>query len=376
MREKSVVLIVDDNPTNLSVLFNALRDSEFKVLAAQDGASAIQQAQHVKPDIILLDVMMPGLNGFETCKRIKDNPETRDIPVIFMTALSDINDKVNGFNVGAVDYVTKPLQHEEVVMRLSTHLRLRQMSELLRNKNAEMDMANRELKKNFDEVTRLQNIVKSYLSNRAWQSIETSGIQKTENGAVEAETLTVMMCDIEGFTPLLDRCEPGKLLHHLNLYMDILSNSIYAHGGEIDKFLGDGLLAFFRSPIDAVHAACDIQKQIKIFNKLQINGLEIPLPTRIGIATGKVLLAKIGTMVRKEYTLIGDRVNVAARLQSIAPVGGLAMDEVSFNAYGVIPGLLPDLIELKGKKKKEVVYQVSPESVLQLFHWVTEKKTA
>ncbi|MCB0833355.1 MAG: response regulator, partial [Bacteroidetes bacterium] len=200
MREKSVVLIVDDNPTNLSVLFNALRDSEFKVLAAQDGASAIQQAQHIKPDIILLDVMMPGLNGFETCKRIKDNPETRDIPVIFMTALSDINDKVNGFNVGAVDYVTKPLQHEEVVMRLSTHLRLRQMSELLRNKNAEMDMANRELKKNFDEVTRLQNIVKSYLSNRAWQSIETAGIQKTENGAVEAETLTVMMCDIEGFT--------------------------------------------------------------------------------------------------------------------------------------------------------------------------------
>ncbi|MBD2541925.1 response regulator, partial [Coleofasciculus sp. FACHB-SPT36] len=111
--EKGVILIVDDTPTNLGMLFDFLAHSGFQVLVAEDGESAIESAEYASPDLILLDVLMPGIDGFETCRRLKANQVTQDIPVIFMTALSETVDKVKGLNLGAVDYITKPLQHEE-----------------------------------------------------------------------------------------------------------------------------------------------------------------------------------------------------------------------------------------------------------------------
>lgn len=118
------ILLVDDNPTNLKVLFEAIGGYGWKALMATDGESAIEQAEYAKPDLILLDVMMPGIDGFETCRRLKANPITENIPVIFMTALSDITDKVRGLEIGAVDYITKPFQQEEVIARLKLHLKL------------------------------------------------------------------------------------------------------------------------------------------------------------------------------------------------------------------------------------------------------------
>ncbi|NJN85256.1 MAG: hybrid sensor histidine kinase/response regulator [Leptolyngbyaceae cyanobacterium SL_7_1] len=129
------VLLVDDNPTNLGLLFDALKDSGFKLLAAEDGEAALAQVSYFKPDIILLDVMMPGLDGFETCQRLKQNPQTQDIPVIFMTALSETVDKVHGFSVGAVDYITKPFQTAEVLARLHTHLAIQRLQRQLQAQN-------------------------------------------------------------------------------------------------------------------------------------------------------------------------------------------------------------------------------------------------
>ncbi len=122
------ILLVDDTPTNLKVLAEALHGQGWKTLMAADGESAIEQVEYLRPDLILLDVMMPGIDGFETCRRLKANPETQDIPVIFMTALSDTVDKVRGLELGAVDYVTKPFQHEEVIARTKLHLRLSQLT--------------------------------------------------------------------------------------------------------------------------------------------------------------------------------------------------------------------------------------------------------
>lgn len=122
---KSVhILLVDDNPNNLKVLSEAIQGFGWKALVATDGESAIEQAEYASPDLILLDVMMPGFDGFETCRRLKGNPATQNIPIIFMTALSDITDKVKGLEMGAVDYITKPFQYEEVVARLKLHLKL------------------------------------------------------------------------------------------------------------------------------------------------------------------------------------------------------------------------------------------------------------
>ncbi len=133
--EKSKLLIVDDNPTNLSLLFEYLTNSDFKVFVALDGETAIEQLEQTQPDLILLDVMMPGIDGFETCRRLKENPSTQEIPVIFMTALSDTLDKVRGFNLGAVDYITKPFQQEEVLSRVKTHLKIRNLQKQLHERN-------------------------------------------------------------------------------------------------------------------------------------------------------------------------------------------------------------------------------------------------
>jgi len=135
LAEPSTILIVDDTPTNLGVLFDFLADFGFKVLVARDGQSALQKVAYAAPDLILLDVLMPGIDGFETCRRLKANDFTRDIPVIFMTALADTVDKVKGLSLGAVDYITKPLQHEEVLARVNVHMKLRNLSKKLLEQN-------------------------------------------------------------------------------------------------------------------------------------------------------------------------------------------------------------------------------------------------
>ncbi|MCS6793330.1 MAG: hybrid sensor histidine kinase/response regulator [Oscillatoriaceae bacterium SKYG93] len=152
--ERDIILIVDDNQTNLDVLFEFLREEGFKVLVATDGETALEQLEYIKPDIILLDVMMPGIDGFETCRLLKAKQTTQDIPVIFITALSDTVDKVKGFQMGAVDYITKPFQHEEVLMRVQTHLTLRKLQKQLQEKNEELAALNRNLENLVEQKTK------------------------------------------------------------------------------------------------------------------------------------------------------------------------------------------------------------------------------
>ncbi len=138
MSDKGTVLIVDDNLTNLSVLFNSLEGVGFRVLVATNGEAALSGIAQTLPDIILLDVMMPGLDGFETCRRLKANAATRNIPVIFMTALTESVDEVKGLRLGAVDYITKPIRVETVLARINTHLTIRNLQKSLQEQNAEL----------------------------------------------------------------------------------------------------------------------------------------------------------------------------------------------------------------------------------------------
>lgn len=132
---KNTILIVDDNPINLDVIFKVLDEAGLEVLVAQDGESALQTMEYVIPDLILLDIMMPGIDGFETCYQIKNNAATLEIPIIFMTALGNTEQKIKGFNLGAVDYIIKPFQKEEVLARIKVHLDLRNLTKDLANKN-------------------------------------------------------------------------------------------------------------------------------------------------------------------------------------------------------------------------------------------------
>lgn len=203
--DKNTILIVDDNPTSLRVLFNFLRDASFQVLEAKNGDRAIEIAIKMRPDLIILDVIMPGIDGFETCRRLKGNESTRNIPIIFMTALSQTAVVVKGLELGAVDYITKPTQQEIVVARLTTHLTLQRLRHNLEVQNAQLHLeikqrqqaelalqeANRKLKRlaTLDDLTQVANRRRfdQYLS-QGWNML-----------VREKLPLSLVMCDIDFF---------------------------------------------------------------------------------------------------------------------------------------------------------------------------------
>ncbi len=150
--KQDTLLIIDDKPENISVLFHFLVNHGFKILIAENGEDGLMNAEEEQPDLILLDVMMPEIDGFETCMRLKQNPKTQNIPVIFMTALSETVEKVKAFELGAVDYVTKPFQQEEVLARIKTHLVLRKLQQELEAKNEDLIKLNQEKNEFLDIV--------------------------------------------------------------------------------------------------------------------------------------------------------------------------------------------------------------------------------
>lgn len=164
-KRPATILIVDDVPSNVSVLFDFLTTHDFEVSVAQSGESALQLIDYEVPDLILLDVMMPGMDGLETCQRFKSNPKTQAVPIIFMTALSETIDKVKGFQAGAVDYITKPFQQEEVLARINTHLTIHQLQQQLHEQNTVLELQNIELSAKNVELDTFARTVAHDLKN-------------------------------------------------------------------------------------------------------------------------------------------------------------------------------------------------------------------
>lgn len=189
--ERSVILIVDDNPTNLAVLSQVLKSTGYKTCVAVDGEGAVAQAKAALPDLILLDVQMPGMDGFEACTQLKSDPLTADIPVIFITAATTVESKVKGLSLGAVDYVTKPFQHEEVLARVKVHLQLRFLTYKVQEQAIALKKANLELHRlaNLDGLTQVANRRRfdEYL-DQEWRRL-----------ARDQDFLSLILCDIDYF---------------------------------------------------------------------------------------------------------------------------------------------------------------------------------
>lgn len=160
---QGTILVVDDNATNLEVLLDFLTEAGFEVLVARDGESALEKVQQFCPDVILLDVIMPGIDGFETCRRLKASEATQDIPVIFMTALAQTAVVVKGFQLGAVDYITKPTQQEIVLARITTHLTIKKLQQSLQAQNAQLQQ---EIEQRHQAEAALKPLIKN---SRDWQ---------------------------------------------------------------------------------------------------------------------------------------------------------------------------------------------------------------
>ena len=251
-KRQDTILIVDDNPANLGVLFDFLRGQGFKVLVAETGQDALDSMAYAKPDIILLDVVMPGIDGFETCRRLKANSQTKNIPVIFMTALSEVIDKVKGFTVGAVDYITKPIQVSEVLARVQAHLTIRNLQRSLQ----QQIITYRRLLADELDVEPNSTIAALY------KEIEITAQQNGTHPASPSPTndyLIFLFTDIEGSTRLWDTYQQAMLpalLRHNN----ILKQQITRHGGRILELRGDGVKAVFEG-VNPLPCVLDIQRQ-------------------------------------------------------------------------------------------------------------------
>lgn len=349
---KPLVLVADDNINNTEMLSDMLAFHGYQILQAYNGIEVFERiAENPLPDLILLDVMMPGMDGIDVCKKLKSESETRDIPVVFLSALNESEHIIKGLEAGGVDYIGKPFRLQEVLARVKTHITVR--------------MQHLQLKEQYFEIERLQRTVRKFISQKALESIQAQLENKDTNPEEpEFETMTVMFTDIADFTAISEHTNPKVLIADLLIYMNTLSEAVHQNNGQIDKFLGDGVFAFFEDANDALNAAIDIQREIVKFNAEQEQNGRNPFRTRIGLATGDILQTTFGFNDRFEYTTIGDRVNTASRLQSESPIGGVIMDEATFIAVGQPKNLIQDKIILKGKQEAEQTYAIAPEDIL------------
>lgn len=313
MERQPTILVVDDAAENIALLTEILK-TEYRVLAATSGQKALAAAREKKPDLILLDVMMPDMDGLAVCRILKSEEGTRDIPVIFVTAKSEMSDEEEGLSSGAIDYITKPLWPPIVKARVRIQLDLR--------------AAHR-------RIAELNDKFSSYLSPELSDSIKKGVIN--EDFTSIRKKLTVFFSDIAGFTRLAESMDPVEMTALLNEYFEAMNDIVARHGGTLDKYIGDAILVFFGDPRSrgpAADAAACVSMALEMQEKLALmrrtwkqQGLGESIQVRMGISTGYVTVGNYGSRHKREYTIIGPPVNLANRLESQAEVGSILISE-------------------------------------------------
>ncbi|MDZ8189623.1 MAG: response regulator [Nostoc sp. ChiSLP02] len=273
------ILLVDDNPNNLKVLSEAIQGCGWKALMATDGESAIEQIEYAHPDLILLDIMMPGLDGFETCRRLKANAITKSIPVIFMSALSDATDKVKGLEIGAVDYITKPFQQEEVIARLKLHLKI---SHLTRTLEQRVQERTAELSESLQQLQQTQlQLIQSEKMSALGQLV--AGIGHEINNPIGF--ISGNCSHIEEYTK--------DLLRLVNLQQQKLPNSdpeIEELIEEIDlEYLAEDLPKLLLSMEQGINRLKDISLSLRTFARADISS-QVEFQVHEGIDSSLMLL--------------------------------------------------------------------------------------
>jgi len=316
------ILVVDDTPANIQSLAAILKEKGYQISVATNGKQALDVLARLQPDLILLDVMMPEMDGFETCRRLKANEQWRQIPVIFLTAKTETIDIVQGFELGAVDYVAKPFNAHELLARVNTHLTMDELRRSLAAKNVELARAHELVRRAFGR----------YVS----EEVATSILQSPEGlelGGEERE-VTILMSDLRGFTALAARVTPHQVIEFLNLYLEAMVDVISRYEGTIDEIIGDAILVIFGAPLACDdHAdkavACGLAMQLAmkgVNHRLAAKGAA-ELEMGIGIHTGRVIVGNIGSLRRTKYAAVGSNVNLAGRIESFTTGGQILISE-------------------------------------------------
>ena len=306
--DKKLVLIVDDTPTNVAVVSGVLKDS-YRTKVATNGEKALAIANGTeKPDLILLDVTMPGMDGYEVCRRLKDIPATRDIPVIFLTAKTEEVEEEKGFDVGAVDYIHKPFSGPIVLARVRTQLALQEALSEAQESRRQADLLLHALlpKKAADEI----------------RSIGTVIPRRYENVAV-------LFCDVTNFTAYCDEHEPEDVVSRLDALFVIFERIAAKHELEKIKTIGDGFMAvggLLHKIDDPLSAA--VRCGLEMISTLM--DAHLGWEVRVGVHAGPVVAGIVG-QERYQFDIWGDTVNVAACMVGMSAPGAVSTTEETFN---------------------------------------------
>jgi class 3 adenylate cyclase len=348
------VLLVDDNEMNRDMLSRRLGGRGFPVATAGDGSLALRLLDEEPFDIVLLDVMMPGLSGLDVLQRIRERWPESDLPVIMVTARDAAEDVVAALRAGANDYVTKPLDFAVVLARVETQLTLKKQTEEIRRLADDLEVRNQFIRRLFGR----------YLSEEVVTGLLASP-EGPELGG-EHRKVTLLMSDLRGFTPLTESLTPEQVLRLLNSYLAAMADVILAHQGTIDEFVGDGILAIFGAPLArpddarrAVSCAVDMQAALVELNaRNEVEGLP-RLEMGVAVHTGEVIVGNVGSERRTKYGVVGNAVNHAGRIESFTVGGQVLISDATLAEAGESVGVGARLaVDAKGTREPIVVYDL------------------
>jgi len=287
----SRILIVDDEPVNRRVLENHLTVGGYLTVEASNGEEALKELSKGKPvDLVLLDVMMPGLSGYQVCEEIRKNFLASELPIILLTAKNRINDLVAGFDAGANDYLTKPFSKKELLSRIKTHLHL----------------------------NGIHKAASKFVPTEFIKSVGREAITEVVLGDHVEKNVTVLFSDIRGYTTLAEGMTPRQNFKFVNAYVGKMGPLIQKNRGFVNQYLGDGIMALFpQDSEDALQAGIDMQKRIQEYNIRRKKEGYLPLSVGIGLHTGPLVMGIIGDLDRNDTAIIADTVNTASRMEGV-----------------------------------------------------------
>ena len=322
------ILVVDDTPLNVKMLADLLTFKGYQAITAASGAEGLAKIETEHPDLVLLDVMMPGMNGYEVCQKIRAIPATGVLPVVMVTALDPAQERVKGIEAGADDFLSKPINQPELLARVRSLLRVKELWDTVQSQSAQLAEWNKTLEQRVQEqVSQLDRLgrLKNFFSPQLAESIIIGGgedLLKTHRREV-----VVVFLDMRGFTAFTDTSEPEEVMSVLAEYHRVMGPLILAHEGTLERFVGDGMMIFFNDPIklenpamNAVRMSIAMQEQFAPLRATwKKRGFDLDLG--IGMAQGFATLGAIGYEGRWDYACIGSVTNLAARLCSEAKGG-------------------------------------------------------
>ena len=364
--EDVTILAVDDLPQNLRLLDAILSPRGYRVLTAASGEEALAVLPTSGADLVLLDILMPGMDGYEVCRRIRSTPGLEFLPVVMITASGD-QEKVRAIEAGADDFVSKPLNQGELLARVASLARVKRYQDTIERQSAELAQWNSELEARVDaQVAELQRVnrLRRFLSPQLVDLVIESG----DEGFLSSHRreIVVVFCDLRGFTPFAESSEPEEVMHVLAEYHRALGELIYRFEGTLERFTGDGLMVFFNDPIP-VDDAAERAVAMAVAMRDRVTDLAAGWHRRghdlgfgIGIAQGFATLGRIGFEGRFDYAAIGSVTNLAARLCGAAESWQVLVAQRVFSATeGLAVGESVGELDLRGFSRPVRVFDVT-----------------